>query len=397
MEKQRRLTRVQVVTRLREHAARYGYASTATLDRTDKIVLRSIPLHFIGIAAARLAAGVAGPPYQKPARKTGPKRGSKPSNPQVATWSRARVIAELRRLHRAGRSTTWQDLLNAGHSSLIRAANKYAGGLQRARRAARIPTPKRRGVRKNTWTKALVLSTIRARRRAGEPLAMTQLPQGLYNAARRFFGRWASALAAVHLDAGALRVSTKKYTKEVIVERLRVASESGSDLRTDSLARVLDLKAVRREFGTLHAALRAAGLEDRLRARRHGGAKWTRERVVEALQERAGRGIFTLTPGLHRVVQIYFGGAANARAAAGILSKTAWTRERVTDELRRRAARGDHALTPPLYRAARLLFGGARAARAAAGVPDPIDARRERTRRDKAAFTRRHRNRGRSR
>ncbi len=255
MEKQPRLTRSQVIARLREHAAKHGHTSTATLDRTDKIVLRSIPLHFVGIAAARLAAGVAGPPYQKPARKTGPKKGFKPANPRVATWSRTRVIDRLRRLHHAGHSTTWQDLLNAGHSTLIRAANKYVGGLQRARRAARIPTPKRRGVAKNTWTKELVLSTIRARHRAGKPLAMSQLPQGLYNAARRFFGRWASALAAVHLDAKQLRLSTKKYTKHVIVERLRAASRSGSDLRADSLARVVDLKAVRREFGNLHAAL----------------------------------------------------------------------------------------------------------------------------------------------
>lgn len=286
---------------------------------------------------------------------------------------------------------------------MIRAANKYVGGLQRARRAARIPTPKRRGVAKNTWTKELVLSTIRARHRAGKPLAMSQLPQGLYNAARRFFGRWASALAAVHLDAKQLRLSTKKYTKQVIVERLRAASRSGSDLRADSLARVVDLKAVRREFGNLHAALRAAGLEAQLGARRHGGAKWTRDRVIETLRERAARGVYTLTSGLHRVAQLYFGGAANAREVAGTpvvrfaRLRSKWTRASLLDELRRRAARGEHAMTPALYRAARLLFGGAGPARRSAGVPDPIDARRERVQRDKAAFARRHRERRRPR
>ena len=148
------------------------------------------------------------------------------------------------------------------------------------------------------------------------------------------------ALASLGIDSRSVRAG-KKYTKEVIIQRLQGAARAGSDLLSVSLAKVLDLKAVNREFGTLAKALLAAGLAERLRMRRHGGTKWTHERVIAALRERAARNVHTLTPGLHRVVQLYFGGAREARMAAG--------------------------------------------------VPDPVDVAIERRRREKAAFQARHR------
>jgi len=318
MEKQTRLTRSQVISRLREHSSAHGFVSSVSLDAHDKIVLRSIPLHFPGLSAARHAAGVPGPPYQKPRRKTGPKAGSKPARARPRTWSRQRVLEELRRLDRSGRSTTLQDLLAGGLSTLIRAAYVYAGGLRRARRAAGIAQPTRRATKRSTWTEETIIPTIRTRRRQGLSLAATRVPQGLYSAARRHYGSWRAALTAAGIDATSVRVATKKYTKELIIERLRAAANNGSDLRATSLAKRIDLKAVRREFGPLEHALRAAGLTDHLRKRRHAGSKWTRQRVIDKLRERAARGVHTFTPGLRRVVQIYFGGAHEARAAAGV-------------------------------------------------------------------------------
>ena len=101
---------------------------------------------------------------------------------------------------------------------------------------------------------------------------------------------------------------------------LRRAARSGSDLRAISLAKIIKLEGVRREFGTLRAALIAAGLGRQLARRKHGGLKWSRERVVDVLRDRAKRGEHTLTSGLHRVAQLYFGGADAARAAAGVPS-----------------------------------------------------------------------------
>ncbi len=138
MEKQTRLTRSQVIARLREHASAHGFVSSSSLDAYDKLVLRSIPLHFPGLAAARYVAGVPGPPYQKPRRKTGPKPNSKPARARQRMWSRLRVLEELRRIDGAGHSTALQDLLAARQAGLLRAAQLHAGGLRRARRAAGI-------------------------------------------------------------------------------------------------------------------------------------------------------------------------------------------------------------------------------------------------------------------
>lgn len=418
MEKQTRLTRSQVIARLRQHAAAHGFVSTTTLDAHDKLVLRSLPLYFAGLSAARHVAGVPGPPYRKPNRKTGPKPGTKQSTPRRRTWSRERVIDELRRLHRAGKSTAWRDLMMAGRATLIRSAFVHVGGLQQARKAARVPAPKRRGVAKNTWSTERVVAAIRARSRAKESLAMTRVPPPLYTAARWHFGTWRAALAAAGIDPRSARLPQQKYTKDVIIARLREAARAGSDLRSKSLARTVDLKAVGREFGTLGEAIRAAGLVEHLQQRRHGGAKWTRELLIETLRARAAAGVYTFTPGLRRAVQVYFGGAGAARAAAGTpdpvdvriaqrrdarhgrdarkrgsTQRIAWSRARVIAELRAGTARGDHAMTPALYRAARVYFGGAREARAAAGVSDPIDLRAEQRRRAKAAFAARDRER----
>nr|MBA3502125.1 hypothetical protein [Deltaproteobacteria bacterium] len=242
MEKQIRLTRSQVIARLRAHAAKHGFASFESLDAQDKLVLRCIPLYFAGLVAARHVAGVEGPPHRKSGRKTGPKPGGKPTYVRKRAWSRKRVIDELRRLHREGQSTGWRDLTAHGHSNLIHAAQLYAGGLARARRAAGVSTVTRKRAGKNTWSKQSVLDAIRARHRAGQSLAATHVPQDLYTAARSHLGSWAGALAALDIDAETVRA--KKYTKEVIIDRLQRAARDGNDLRAKSLARVLDLKAV---------------------------------------------------------------------------------------------------------------------------------------------------------
>ncbi len=317
MEKQTRLSKSQVVARLREHAESTGFVSHATLANKDNLLLRSIPLHFAGLAAARHAAGVAGPPYRKPVRKTGPKPGTKSSTPRAITWSRERVLQELQRTERAGRSTALRDLMAAGRATLVRAAQVFAGGLRNARRLAGIEVPRRRRSKKHTWTQEAIVPTIRARHRAGKSLAASRVPQDLYGASRRYYGTWRAALAAAGIEASTVRAGTK-YTRKVIIERLRRAARDGSDLLATSLGKVLDLKAVRREFGKLELGIRAAGLVDVLQRRRHGGRKWDRARVIEVLRERASRGIYTFTPGLRRAVQVYLGGAREARIAAGI-------------------------------------------------------------------------------
>lgn len=136
----------------------------------------------------------------------------------------------------------------------------------------------------------------------------------------RHFGNWANALRASGIDPTDVRKSKKKYTPDVIIQILRREAKRGSDLRAITLAKVMKLESVRREFGTLRDALLAAGLGNALKQRKHGLQKWSRDRVIAVLRERAARRVYTLTPGLHRVVQLYFGGAEAARRAARVPS-----------------------------------------------------------------------------
>jgi len=312
-----RLTRRQLLDALRAHASAHGIVTTASLHAHAPAVLRSIPLHFAGIAAARETAGVSAPPMS-PRAKTGPKPGSAIGK-RPLLWSRARVLHELRKLQALGQRTAWADLMNAGQSALIHAAQVYVGGLRAARQLAGIKPPPRRSP-KRVWTPPRVIARIRRRRERAQPLSFSHAPPILVAAGVRHFGSWREALLAAGVNPDTVCAPRSKYTREAIIKMLQREAKRGSDLRSITLAKTMKLEAVRREFGTLRDALIAAGLGEQLQQRKHGHQKWSRERVIAVLRERAARGVATLTPGLRRVMQLYFGGAEHARRAAGVPS-----------------------------------------------------------------------------
>ncbi|MEP6859739.1 MAG: hypothetical protein ABJE66_03910 [Deltaproteobacteria bacterium] len=206
MESYPRLIKSALIERLRAHERAHGWVSNATLHEHDPVAQRSIPLHFPSMSATRVAAGVAGPPYEKPKNKTGPKPGS-PIGRRPPTWTRQRVIEELRRLHRAGSRLVPAEL----DTALLHAAASYAGGLRAARRLAGISAaPPERS--KKWWNEARVLAEIKKRKCAGQPLATTRTPTKLVTAGRWHFGSWAKALAAAGVDAATVRVSRRIYT-----------------------------------------------------------------------------------------------------------------------------------------------------------------------------------------
>jgi len=283
----------------------------------------------------------------------------------MAVWSRPRVIDELRRLDREGSSTGWADLMESGHGDLAAAAAAYAGGLAKARAEAgverpapRLPVPR--------WNRATILATIQARARKRQTLASSKAPQRFVAAARWHFGSWEAALAAAGVDAQKVRLRRAAYTEPEIIALVRRLAGEGKVVRAATLKPLVKLDAVRRLFGSVAAAIRAAGSEV---SAAHGNQKWSRERLIEELRSRAKRGEVTLTPGLHRAVRLYFGSAAAARDAAGIpaVLRAAWTKASLIEELQRRARRGDSGRT--LGTACTRLFGSVAAARRAAGVP----------------------------
>ena len=255
--------------------------------------------------------------------------------------------------------------MQGGRGDLVAAAAAYAGGLTRARAAAGVQRPVPRAPVPQ-WTKATIIAAIKLRARSGQPLASSKAPQHFVAAARWHFGNWEAALAAAGVEPEAVRLRRAAYTKAEIIALVRRLERDGQVVRATTLKSQVKLEAVRRLFGSVGAAIRAAGAQA---SAAHPNQKWTRERVIEELRSRAKRGETTLTPVLHRAARKHFGGASAAREAAGVpaVLRAAWTKQALIRELRQRARRGDSGRT--LGIACRRLFGSVAAARRAAGVP----------------------------
>jgi hypothetical protein len=356
MQRQPRLSRSEVIARLRALAAQHGGAVSARMLAThDSAVLRSLRIHFPSFAVACRAARVevARPPSR-----------SAPRPSPSAAWSKDRVVDELQRLDSEGASTGWAELMQQGQGALVAAAAAHAGGLQQARAEAGVEAPERRPPTPR-WDRAGIAAAIQEQARAGQPLASSKAPQRLVAAARWHFGSWEAALEAADVDPEAVRLQRGPLTPAEILERIRALARDGTEVRASTLKAVVKLDTVRKLFGSIEAAVREAGIEP---VATHGNLKWTPERVVDELKARAARGETRLSRALARAVQLCFGGAHAARAAAGLrpLVRIAWTRPSLIVELQRLARRGDRGRA--LWSACTRLFGSVAKARRAAGL-----------------------------
>src|SRR2546430_3061120 len=110
MQRQPRLSRREVVARLRELAEQHGGAVSLRLIAThDGQMLQSLRLHFPTLALACRAARVA---VAKPPRRPRLRPGS------TAVWSKAKGVDELQRLDGEGAATGWAELMEAERAAL---------------------------------------------------------------------------------------------------------------------------------------------------------------------------------------------------------------------------------------------------------------------------------------
>lgn len=357
MKQQPRLDRSEVVARLRALAARHGAVSPGLLEAQDREVARSLRLHFPSFAVACRAARVE---VARPLPRA-------PSPSPRTVWSEAKVVDELQRLDGAGASTGWAELMESGQGGLVGAAAVYAGGLPQGRAEAGVEPPERHKPVPR-WNAATIELEIRERARTGQPLASSKAPQRFVAAARWHFGSWEAALAAAGIEASETRLQRAPYTRAEIVELIRGMARDGTVVRPSTLKAVVKLDTVRKLFGSVAAAIAAAGIGQ---VPMHGNQKWSRERVIEELKALAARGETRLSRALQHAVQLHFGGAAVAREAAGLapLVRAAWTAPALIKELQRRARSGEP--SRGLSGACKRLFGSVDAARAAAELPEP--------------------------
>ncbi|HEX4450374.1 MAG TPA: hypothetical protein VH143_05850 [Kofleriaceae bacterium] len=273
-------------------------------------------------------------------------------------WTRTNVLGELRRIHRRERVAITRSSLEAsGHGAVFSASVKLFGSFTTARRAAGIPKP-RLPPRPFKYTRAHVLTEIAARVGTKRALNVTAVPQAMVHAARREFGGWPNAIEAAGLDYSAIRLTRANWTKPELVAMIRAGAKSGRiGVGPRGFISQKQATAAHRHFGSLRAAIAAAGLDaDRL-------LRWKRRRVSELREkvEQLARARPTMTPTefhyhpLARALRERFGSVRAAlqlwnvrqwpvavnptvepRAARGF-----WTANRVLEAIRERHRRGE--------------------------------------------------------
>jgi hypothetical protein len=242
-------------------------------------------------------------------------------------WTRAAIVAELRRIGGAG-----------GGKALGAACVAYFGSVAAARAAAGVPAAAR-----EKWTQAATLEEVR--QRGGRRIAGS-----VAHACRRHFGSIGAARIAAGVDGPA---RGRDWSPERVVTELRAQPARGASPAVRSYAT--------KYFGSVAQARAAAGLPPVTRT-------WTREALIAELQ-RADQAGEPLGGAVHRASKTVFGSVAAAQQAAGVaVRRRAWTKPEALAALRAAQAQGTP-MSSSLKRGCTALFGSMSAARTAAGVP----------------------------
>jgi hypothetical protein len=301
-------------------------------QRGSNELYTSLLRHFGSLKAARAAAAVDAP------------------LPHNLRWTRDKVIVELQRLHRRGVRLTNKGLAKAGARGLTNAARSWCGGLPRARRLARVPEPPPTIIERRSWDEETVIAEILELYRAGESLASTKAPPKLVCAGVYWFGGWRDAVETAGLDYDRVRLLRSPYTRDELIEMLRALARRRPQASLRDLWDHRANEAWKREFGSVEAAARAAGL--RGWPQRKLRPPLSRKQIGSALRKRYREGrtlqaaaVAREHPHLYTSAVRRFGswraaliGRLPARAQAQL--RKHWTKAKVLRELRTRKRAG---------------------------------------------------------
>jgi hypothetical protein len=138
------------------------------------------------------------------------------------------------------------------------ACPRLFGSWKNAFARAGAPPPTRRWP---IWSRSIVVETIRARLKAGEPIhcsAVACEAAPLYDAARRYFGRWERALKAARIAPEEVRRMHRPWTPSSVVEEIRRRFASGQAMTLCSRHPASLVRAARRFFGSWDKAVETA-------------------------------------------------------------------------------------------------------------------------------------------
>ena len=222
------------------------------------------------------------------------------------TWTNETVICAIQDYYRQGRLAKVRN----EDCGLYLAAAKRFGTWHKALIAAGI-TPTRQ-----SWPRERVIAEIIDRHRRGLPLTCARKESSLRGAAVRHFGSWHAAVLAAGFEARPRR----RWDQQQVLQELQDRHVRGRTI--SSKADVALYAAAKRQFGSWHDALVAAGLRVGERPKPH--IRWSRELIIRELREfhRQKWRVADLTwvnSRLCSATKRFFGGRHNAFVAAGLM------------------------------------------------------------------------------
>jgi hypothetical protein len=181
-------------------------------------------------------------------------------------WSKARIVAALRRRHARGLSVSH---IPKNDRSFRSAIYNHFGSLYRALVAAGIP-----GVRApRRWSGKTVVAEIRARQQQGLPLERSRVDDlGLRQAAAVHFGTWRDALVAAGIP------TKQPWSKQRVVQAIQDRHRQGLTLKHMRFEDGVLYRAALKYCGGWNLAMQAAGLEMK------PSRRWTRQRLIDAIR-----------------------------------------------------------------------------------------------------------------
>lgn len=311
-----RLDSVAVVSALRQLRAQGRSLQPRAMKLRQPELWMAIEQLFPAYEQALAAAGI-------PARSL--------THTAFVRWDRELIVQRLRQLAAQGKD------LNTGaiqkyEPRLAGAIFRYFGKHDAALTAAGIdPVSVRRA---RWWTKQEVLDELLQRRRKGEDLShdhMNRHAAPLFGAMNRYFGSYAKALRAAGIDPEQVKKPWPVVwpTDRILWEIQRYyARWWEKHHRTEpprprlNGANPLLAGAARNRFGSIGAALKAAGIDDPTYKPHR---QWTADKVLRSLRDMHRQGtalsykaIHSTDPQLHHAAERYFGSLRDAVKATGL-------------------------------------------------------------------------------
>ena len=183
---------------------------------------------------------------------------------QAPAWTQDRLIRTIREAYARGGKINHAVAAAWKGNSLTRAGVRLFGSWDAALRAAGLDPVRIRRYRK-PWTKNTVIQAIRVKHRGGDALAYTTVvPGSLRQAGIRFFGSWNATLLAAGLNPAKIRLyrtRCKPWTAPTTLAEIRRKHRMGEALNTHNISPYSLCLSGVRFFGSWDAALTAAGLD----------------------------------------------------------------------------------------------------------------------------------------